>query len=64
MAYLLDEARMATARTQAETVLIRIPPDVFEQLLETNTFFAREMILVLSNRLRKAQTEDNADLPL
>jgi len=64
MAYLLDEARMATARAQEETVLIRIPPDVFEQLLETNIFFAREMVLVLTNRLRKAQVEDRSELTL
>ncbi len=63
MAYLLDEPRMATARAQEETVLIRIPPDVFEQLLETNLFFAREMVLVLTNRLRKAQVADGSQLP-
>ena len=63
MAYLLGRARMATVRAQESTVLIRIPPDVFEQLLETNIFFAREMVLVLTNRLRKAQVEDTAELP-
>ena len=63
MAYLLGRARMATVRALESTVLIRIPPDVFEQLLETNIFFAREMVLVLTNRLRKAQVEDTAELP-
>jgi len=63
MAYLLDEARMATARALEETVLIRIPPDVFEQLLETNIFFARELVLVLTNRLHKAQVDACAKMP-
>jgi membrane protein len=61
MAYLLGEVRMATARAQGEAVLIKIPPDVFEQLLETNIYFTRELLRVLTNRLRKVQIPDIPD---
>lgn len=55
MAYLLDETRMAAAVAETEAVLIEIMPDVFEELLGVNNEFARDLIQVLTDRLRKVE---------
>ena len=53
MAYLLNEKRMATAISETPSILLIIPADIFEELLQVNQPFARDIIQQLSNRLRK-----------
>ncbi len=53
MAYLLNESRTATAIAETESILLVMMPDVFEELLQANTIFSRDIIQVLCNRLRK-----------
>lgn len=53
MAYLLQESRTATAITATDSVLLILPPDIFEDLLMTSATFARDAIQVLCDRLRK-----------
>jgi len=53
MAYLLKEKRMATAISETESTILVISADIFEELLQVNQPFARDVILQLSNRLRK-----------
>ena len=53
MAYLLNESRTATAIANTDSVLIVIIPDVFEELLQVNTAFSRNVIQLLADRLRK-----------
>ena len=53
MAYLLNESRTATAIAETESILLVMMPDVFEELLQSNTIFSRDIIQVLCNRLRR-----------
>ena len=53
MAYLLNESRTATAIAETASVLLVMMPDVFDELLQTNTIFSRDIIQVLCNRLRR-----------
>ncbi|NQT69136.1 MAG: hypothetical protein HQ552_06100 [Desulfobacteraceae bacterium] len=53
MAYFLNESRTATAIAETESILLIMMPDVFEELLQTNTIFSRDIIQVLCNRLRR-----------
>lgn len=53
MAYLLNESRTATAIAETESVLIVIIPDIFEELLQADNIFSRNVIQLLTNRLRK-----------
>jgi membrane protein len=53
MAYLLKERRTATAVVETESVLLFITPDNFEELLLSNRSVSREVIQLLSSRLRK-----------
>ncbi len=53
MAYLLNENRTATAIAETESVLIVIIPDIFEELLQADNIFSRNVIQLLTNRLRK-----------
>ncbi len=53
MAYLLNQSRTATAIAATESILLIIMPDVFEELLQANTIFSRNIIQVLCNRLRR-----------
>ena len=53
MAYLLNEGRTATAIANTDSVLIVIMPDVFEELLQVNTTFSRNVIQLLTDRLRR-----------
>jgi len=53
MAYLLNESRTATAIAETESILLVMMPDVFEELLQANTIFSRDIIQVLCNRLRR-----------
>lgn len=53
MAYLLNESRTATAIANTDSVLIVIMPDVFEELLQVNATFSRNVIQLLTDRLRK-----------
>ena len=55
MAYLLKERRTATAVAETESVLLFITPDNFEELLLSNRSVSREVIQLLSSRLRKMQ---------
>lgn len=55
MAYLLNESRMATAVSDVEATLLILSPEIFEELLQVNQQFARDVIRQLSNRLRKLQ---------
>jgi membrane protein len=52
MSYLLNENRSATAVAETESKLIVITPDIFEELLQANNTFSRNLIQLLSNRLR------------
>jgi len=58
MAYLLNESRTATAIANTDSVLIVIMPDVFEELLQVNTAFSRNVIQLLTNRLRKTHLSE------
>jgi len=53
MAYLLQESRTATAITATDSILLILTPDIFEDLLKTSATFARDVIQVLCDRLRK-----------
>ena len=53
MAYLLNEKRMATAISETESTALIISADIFEELLQVNQPFARDVIQQLSNRLGK-----------
>lgn len=53
MAYLLKESRTATAIAATESILLILTPDIFEDLLNSSTAFARDVIQVLCDRLRK-----------
>ena len=53
MAYLLNESRTATAIAETESVLIVIMPDIFEEFLQADNIFSRNVIQLLTNRLRK-----------
>lgn len=53
MAYLLNESRTATAIAETESVIIVIIPDIFEELLQADNIFSRNVIQLLTNRLRK-----------
>lgn len=55
MAYLLKENRTATASAETESILLVITSDIFEELLMVNRTVSRDVIHVLSNRLRKTQ---------
>lgn len=55
MAYLLNESRTATAITETDSILFVILPDVFEELLQANTIFSRDVIQLLCDRLHRAQ---------
>ena len=55
MAYLLGEKRTATAAAETESILLVIIPDIFEELLQANYTFSRNLIQLLSNRLRQTQ---------
>jgi CRP-like cAMP-binding protein len=52
MSYLLNENRSATAVAETESMLIVITPAIFEELLQANNTFSRNLIQLLSNRLR------------
>lgn len=53
MAYLLKESRTATARSETESVLLAMTPDIFEEFLHSSNTFSRDVIQLLTNRLRK-----------
>lgn len=53
MAYILNKTRTATAVVKTDTRLLIIRPEIFEELLNTNTAFSRDLIEVLSDRLQK-----------
>ena len=52
-AYLLNEKRMATAISETPSTILIISADIFEELLQVNQPFSRDIIQQLSNRLRK-----------
>ena len=52
MAYLLNEDRTATAVAETESIILFVTPAIFEELLRANYLFSRNLIQVLSNRLR------------
>jgi membrane protein len=52
MSYLLNEDRSATAVAETESILVVITPAIFEELLQANSTFSRNLIQLLSNRLR------------
>jgi membrane protein len=53
MAYLLEENRTATAIAETESNLLIINPELFEELIHTNREFSRDVIKLLSERVRK-----------
>jgi len=59
MAYLLNEKRMATAISATESTVLVISADIFEELLQVNQPFARDVIRQLSNRIRTIQLPGN-----
>ncbi|MCA1949075.1 MAG: YihY/virulence factor BrkB family protein [Treponema sp.] len=54
MAYLLSEPRTATAITESEAIIIELPPNVFEQVLQNDPETARYIIDSLSRRIKFA----------
>ncbi|MGA9177106.1 MAG: hypothetical protein WBZ05_07660, partial [Desulfobacterales bacterium] len=54
-AYLLQESRTATAITATDSILLILTNDIFEDLLKTSAPFARDVIQVLCDRLRKTE---------
>ena len=54
MAYILSESRTATAITESEAIILELPPEVFEQVLQTDPETARYIIDSLSRRIKSA----------
>ena len=52
MAYILGEARTATARAEEESAILELPPSIFELYLASHPDAARNLIDALSERLR------------
>jgi membrane protein len=63
MAYLLSEARTATARSRGESVVLEMPPELFDQVLSSDQGTARNVIGSLSERLKKANENHSRLLP-
>ena len=53
MAYLLSEPRTASARAESDTVVLKLPPELFERVLDADPETARYVIGSLSQRLKK-----------
>ena len=53
MAWLLGKRRSATAAALTESMLLVVPPDIFEELVQVNPVFSLDLIRSLSDRLRK-----------
>jgi membrane protein len=53
MAYLLSEPRTASARAESDTVVLKLPPRLFERVLDADPETARYVIGSLSRRLKK-----------
>lgn len=60
MAYLLSEPRTATAIAETDAVIIELPPEVFEKVLETDPETARYIIGSLSRRIKSANEKIRA----
>ncbi len=58
MAYLLHENRTATAVAETESILLVLAPDIFEELLQVTYIFSRNLIQVLSSRLKQMQFKE------
>ena len=54
MAYLLSEKRTATARADTKSVLFVLSPSMFESLIQVDPQMSRDVIQLLSDRLRKS----------
>jgi membrane protein len=52
MAYILSEPRNATARALEDTVLLELPPSVFETYIRSSAEASRGLIATLSERLK------------
>ncbi len=52
MAYILGEARNATARAVEDSVLLELPPEVFETYIRSSAEASRKLISTLSERLK------------
>lgn len=50
-AYLLDESRSTTAVAETESLLLVIAPYIFEELLQVNPSFSRDIIHLLCDRI-------------
>jgi len=58
MSYLLKEARTATAKTEESTLVLALPPRVFEEILQTDSQTARGVINSLSERLKNTNKNE------
>ena len=54
MAYLLEEKRSATAVAVSDSVLFIVSPAMFEELIRMSQDLSRDVIQMLSDRLRKS----------
>ncbi|HCM28038.1 MAG TPA: hypothetical protein DIC34_16150 [Treponema sp.] len=54
MAYLLSEARTATARSRGDSVVLALPPELFDVVLRSDSETARNVISALSERLKRS----------
>jgi len=54
MAFILDEARTATAKASVKTKILELPPKVFSYYLQSNPEASRWMIDTLAERLRNS----------
>jgi CRP-like cAMP-binding protein len=52
MAYLLSEARTATAKAEGAAVVLVLPPPLFDDVLKSDSDAARHVIGALSQRLK------------
>jgi len=60
MAYLLSEPRTATAITETQAVVLELPPELFEKVLQTDNETARHIIDSLSRRIKTANEKIRA----
>jgi membrane protein len=61
MAYILQEPRTATARAEEDSIVLELPPSIFELYLRSTPEASRQLIGTLSERLKGANDRLNDD---
>lgn len=62
MAHITGEVRSATIKAAAESEVLVLPPQIFEEIVKDNTDFARRMMRTMCSRLKKAQSKNECGL--